>query len=97
MKTPVFVMPVIHWNNLVKVKKIDLIPSKKSFLRRLEEATLAKLRNSQAADKFLAIVTYSFYICSVAAISAEIVEPILDLLNRGVSVAGIAARECPTV
>jgi hypothetical protein len=41
-------------------------------------------------------VAYSFYICSRAAVPAETAEPILDLLNRDVSVAGIAARECPT-
>ena len=44
-------------------------------------------------NKFLAKVAKSFYICSCAAVPAEIAEPIVDLLNRGVSVAGIAARE----
>jgi hypothetical protein len=31
-----------------------------------------------------------FYICSRTAIPADIVEPIVDLLNGGVSIAGIA-------
>jgi len=37
-------------------------------------------------DKFLAKVASWFYICSrVAAALAEMTEPIVDLLNRGVS------------
>src|SRR5271156_314228 len=54
--------------------------------------------NSQAAqqisvNKFLAKVAQSFYFCSCIAIPAEIAEPIVDLLNRGASLAGIATRE----
>src|SRR5271154_7019944 len=41
-------------------------------------------------NKFLAKITKSFYIRSRTAIPAEIVEPIVDFLNRGVSIAGIA-------
>jgi hypothetical protein len=42
---------------------------------------------------FLPKVAWSFYICSCTAVPEEIAEPIVDLLNRGVSVVGIAARE----
>src|ERR1700677_3802118 len=35
----------------------------------------------------------SFYICSGIAVPEETAEPIVDLLNRGVSVVAIAARE----
>jgi len=36
-------------------------------------------------DKFLAKVASWFYICSRVAALAEMTEPIVDLLNRGVS------------
>ncbi len=42
---------------------------------------------------FLPKVARSFYICSCTAVPEETAEPIVDLLNRGVSVVGIAARE----
>ena len=44
----------------------------------------------KSLNKFLAKITKSFYIRSRTAIPAEIVDPIVDLLNRGVSIAGIA-------
>ena len=43
-------------------------------------------------NKFLAKAAESFYICS-CAFALETAEPIVVLLNRGVSVDGIAARE----
>jgi hypothetical protein len=44
-------------------------------------------------NKFLPKVAWSFYICSCTAVPEKTAEPIVDLLNRGVSVVGIAARE----
>ena len=53
-----------------------------------------KSRNSpKPLNKFLPKVAWSFYICSCTAVPEETAEPIVDLLNRGVSVVGIAARE----
>jgi hypothetical protein len=49
-------------------------------------------------NKFLARVAWSFYVCSCTAVSVEIDEPIIGLLNRSVSVAGIgltAKRKSP--
>jgi hypothetical protein len=43
-------------------------------------------------NKFLARVASLFYVCSCNAVPAEVAEPIVDLLNRRVSVAGISAR-----
>jgi hypothetical protein len=60
------------------------------------DATLAKTGEGNATqkplNKFLPKVARSFYICS-CAVPEETAEPIVDLLNRGVSVVGIAARE----
>ena len=44
-------------------------------------------------NKFLAKVASSFYICSYACVSKQTAKPIVDVLNRGASLAGIAARE----
>jgi hypothetical protein len=44
-------------------------------------------------NQFLPKVAWLFYICSCTAVPEETAEPIVDLLNRGVSVVGIAARE----
>src|SRR5271154_1579596 len=61
-----------------------MVPSKKGFLRTLEETALdmVKLRNSQAAQQISCqsgvVVLYLFR----AAVPAETAEPILDLLSR---------------
>jgi hypothetical protein len=44
-------------------------------------------------NQFLPKVAWLFYICSCTAVPEETAEPIVDLLNRGVSVVGIAARK----
>ena len=44
-------------------------------------------------NKFLPKVAWLFYICFCTAVPEETAEPIVDLLNRGVSVVGIAARK----
>jgi hypothetical protein len=51
----------------------------------ISKLALRKLRNSKPLDKFLAKVASLFYICSRVAAPAETAEPIVDLLNRGVS------------
>jgi hypothetical protein len=59
------------------------------------DATLAKTGGGNATplNKFLAKVALPFYVCSRTAVPEETAAPIVDLLNRSVSVVGIAAGE----